>query len=125
MELYSSGHYCPFLCIQRHTIIPVTDVHHYTTGTIICTPHNTIPKPSQIRSCTSPSFSNYINTLPPWEHTLIITNKELHYCVLNLTTNITLDNTLWLNTDGKAKTQYDSFGWILANDSICLWESNS
>eukprot|EP00957_Ditylum_brightwellii_P157424 11981214-Ditylum_brightwellii.AAC.2 len=49
-------------------------------------------------------------------------NKELHYCALNLTTNITLGNTLWLGTDSIAKTQYGSYGWILANDSFCLWE---
>eukprot|EP00957_Ditylum_brightwellii_P085050 6466840-Ditylum_brightwellii.AAC.1 len=35
MEFYSNGHHCLFPCIQRHTIIPVTDVQHHTTGTII------------------------------------------------------------------------------------------
>eukprot|EP00957_Ditylum_brightwellii_P015081 1137856-Ditylum_brightwellii.AAC.2 len=37
MEFYSNGHHCPFPCIQRHTIILVTDVQHHTAGTIICT----------------------------------------------------------------------------------------
>eukprot|EP00957_Ditylum_brightwellii_P210422 15364949-Ditylum_brightwellii.AAC.1 len=98
------------VCFPAYTIIPVTDVQRHTRETIICTPHNTIPKPAQIRSHTSTSFSNYTNILPPWEHTLIMDNKELRYCALNLTTNITLGNTLWLGTDGGAKTQFSSFG---------------